>query len=403
MVKLPIYLDNNSTTPVDPRVFEAMRPYFTDIYGNAASRSHEFGWIAEAAVENARKQIAKLISSEPKEIIFTSGATESINLAIKGAAEAYGFKGRKIITSPIEHKAVIDTCKALERKGFVIDFVKVSKYGSIELDDLKNKIDKDTILVSIISANNEIGTIQPIKEIGSICREKGVLLHIDAAQALGKVEINVNEMNIGLMSISAHKLYGPKGTGALYVRSKNPSVKLVPQIDGGGHERGFRSGTLNVPGIVGFGKACEISYNEMKSESQRLSALRDRLYAGLLSRLDGVHLNGHPEQRLAGNLNVSFEYADAEALMMSMKEIAVSSGSACSSAEAAPSHVLKAIEVGDDLLHCSIRFGLGRFNTEEEIDYTIDKVAEKVTELRNMSPAYLMSRGKNKLKQEQAL
>jgi cysteine desulfurase len=401
MVKLPIYLDNNSTTPVDPRVFKAMRPYFTDIYGNAASKSHEFGWLAEAAVEKARKQIARLISSEPKEIIFTSGATESINLSIKGAAEVYSSKGNKIIITPIEHKAVLDTCKALEKKGFVVEFVKVDKYGLIDLEDLRNKIDKDTILVSIISANNEIGTIQPVQKIGLICREKGVLLHIDAAQALGKLDINVNDMNISLMSISAHKIYAPKGTGALFIRSKNPPVRLVQQIDGGGHERGFRSGTLNVPGIVGFGKACEISCEEMGNEFHRLTALRQRLYEGLCSRLDGVHLNGHPELRLAGNLNLSFEYADAEALMMSMKEIAVSSGSACSSAEASPSHVLKAIGVSDDLLHSSIRFGLGRFNTEEEIDYTIDKVAEKVIELRSISPAYRMRA--DKLKQEQAL
>jgi cysteine desulfurase len=403
MVKLPVYLDNHSTTPVDPRVFEAIKPYFTGIYGNAASKSHEFGWLAEAAVENARKQIAELISSEPKEIIFTSGATESINLAVKGAAEAYGVKGKKIITSPIEHKAVLDTCNVLARKGFVVEYVKIDKYGLIDLEDLKNKIDDDTILVSVISANNEIGTIQPVTEIGSICCEKGILLHVDAAQALGKMKIDVNDMNISLMSMSAHKIYGPKGTGALYVRSKNPSVRLVPQIDGGGHERGFRSGTLNVPGIVGFGKACEISLNEMEDESQRVSALRDKLCEGLFSRLEGVYLNGHPESRLAGNLNVSFEYADAEALMMSMKEIAVSSGSACSSAEAAPSHVLKAIGVSDELLHCSIRFGLGRFNTEEEIDFTVNKVVEKVTRLRNISPAYQMGRKMNKLKQKQAL
>lgn len=388
MVKLPIYLDNQSTTPVDKRVFDAMQPYFTEIFGNAASKSHEFGWKAEAAVENARAKIAKLVSAEPNEIIFTSGATESINLAIKGAAEAYRAKGKKIITAAIEHKAVLDTCKSLERKGFVIKYVSVDEYGMIDVNMLKEMIDSETILVSIMTANNEIGTIEPIEEIGNICREKGVLLHSDAAQALGKIEIDVNKMNIDLMSLSAHKLYGPKGIGALYIRTKNPRVKLVPQIDGGGHERGFRSGTLNVQGIVGFGKACEMAASEMDTESVRVKRLRDKLYEGIISQLNNVKLNGHPENRLDGNLNLSFEFVNADALMMSMKEIAVSSGSACTSAEASLSHVLKAIGLRDDLIKCSIRFGIGRFNTKEEIDYTINKVTEKVSELRSLSPAY---------------
>ncbi len=391
MVKLPIYLDNNSTTPLDPRVLEAMMPYFTDIFGNAASNSHEFGWKAGAAVESSRAKIAKLISSEPKEIIFTSGATESVNLALKGASEAYRSKGNRIISSPTEHKAVLDTCKTLQKRGFVVEYLKVDKYGLIDLNELADSLDDKTILVSIMFANNEIGTIQPINEIGKLCREKRVLFHTDAAQALGKIEINVNEMNIDLMSISAHKLYGPKGIGALYVRSKNPAVKPVSQIDGGGHERGFRSGTLNVPAIAGFGKACEIALKEMKEEALRLNKLRTKLHDGIREGLEGVQLNGHPEKRLAGNLNLSFEHVNSDALMMAMKEIAVSSGSACSSAEVEPSHVLNAIGASDDVLHSSIRFGIGRFNTEEEIEYAIAKVIEKVTELRNISPAYKMS------------
>lgn len=402
MVKLPVYLDNHSTTPVDERVFDAIKPYFTENFGNAASKSHEFGWKAEAAVEYARAKIAALVSAEPKEIIFTSGATESVNLALKGAAEAYKDKGRKIITAAIEHKAVLDTCKSLERKGFLINYVPVDEYGLVNVEALKDMIDGETIIVSLMAANNEIGTIEPIEEIGKICKEKGVLFHTDAAQALGKIENDVNKMNIDLMSLSAHKLYGPKGMGALYIRSKNPRVKVIPQIDGGGHERGFRSGTLNVPGIAGFGKACEIAASEMESEAIRTKALRDKLYEGIISQVDGVKLNGHPDKRLAGNLNLSFEYVDADSLMMSMKEIAVSSGSACSSAEASPSHVLKAIGVKDDLVKCSIRFGIGRFNTEEEIDYTIKKVTEKVKELRKLSPAYRLAKSdKNKRIKEQ--
>ncbi len=399
MVKLPIYLDNNSTTPLDTRVLEAMMPYFTDIFGNAASKSHEFGWKAEAAVESSRTKIAKLISSEPKEIIFTSGATESVNLALKGAAEAYRSKGNKIITSQTEHKAVLDTCKTLQKRRYVVEYLKVDKFGMIDLNEISDSIDENTIMVSIMFANNEIGTVQPVNEIGKLCREKGVLFHTDAAQALGKIEINVNEMNIDLMSLSAHKLYGPKGIGALYVRSKNPTVKLISQIDGGGHERGFRSGTLNVPAIAGFGKACEIASKEMKEEALRLNKLRTKLHDGIIGGLKGVQLNGHPEKRLAGNLNLSFEHVNADALMMAMKELAVSSGSACSSAEVEPSHVLKAIGANDEILHSSIRFGIGRFNTEEEIEYAAAKVIGKVTELRT----YKMSKNhaENKITGEQ--
>jgi cysteine desulfurase len=396
MVKFPIYLDNNSTTPLDPRVFEAMMPYFTDIFGNAASISHEFGWKAEAAVENSRAKIAKLISAAPKEIIFTSGATESINLALKGVAEAYKAKGNKIITVPTEHKAVLDTCKSLERRGFKIEFLNVDEFGLIDIDELCSKIDGSTILVSIMFANNEIGVIQPIKAIGKLCSEKGVLFHSDAAQALGKVKIDAEEMNIDLMSLSAHKLYGPKGIGALYIKTNNPGVKLIPQIDGGGHERGFRSGTLNVPAIVGFGRACEIASAEMESGTKKLRRLSKKLLEGLNSKLDGVHLNGHSEKRLPGNLNLSYEYVNADSLMMAMKAVAVSTGSACTSAEVEPSYVLKAIGVKKGLLNNSVRYGIGRFNSEEEIDYVINKTAEKVIELRKISPAYKLSGKINK-------
>ncbi len=385
MVELPIYLDNNSTTPLDPRVVSAMMPYFTDIYGNAASKSHEFGWKAEAAVDISRSKISNLISANTKEIIFTSGATESVNLAHKGAAEAYRARGNKIITAPTEHKAVLDTCKSLAKRGFEVVLLKVDKYGLIDLNELEERIDNNTILVSIMFANNEIGTIQPIKGIGRLCRERGVLFHTDAAQALGKIKIDVDDLNIDLMSLSAHKLYGPKGIGALYIRSKNPKVKPVPQIDGGGHERGFRSGTLNVPGIVGFSKACEIASAEMESESVKTKNLAERLFNKLNSRLDGIYLNGHPEKRLPGNLNISFHHVSADALMMSMKEIAVSSGSACTSAEAGPSHVLRAIGIAKELLDGSVRFGIGRFNTMDEIDYAAEIVVEKVTELRKHS------------------
>jgi cysteine desulfurase len=383
-----MYLDNHSTTPVDPRVLEEMTPYFTKIFGNAASKSHEFGWKAEQAVERARTQIAHLIGAEPHEIIFTSGATESDNLAIKGTAEYYRSKGKHIITSPTEHNAVLDTCKTLQRNGFEIQLLNVDKYGLIDIDELRSAITEKTILVSIMTANNEIGTIQPINEIGMICKERDVLFHTDAVQAAGKIPLNVNEMNVDLMSLSAHKMYGPKGIGALYIRSRRPAVKLVSQIDGGGHERGFRSGTLNVPAIVGFGKATEIAVNEMKSESETLRNLRDKLYNGIISNLEHVQLNGHPEKRLPNNLNIAIEYVNADALMMSMKEIAISSGSACTSASVEPSHVLKAIGLSDEMVKCSVRFGLGRFNTKEEIDYTIRRVTESINEIRKMSPAY---------------
>jgi cysteine desulfurase len=383
-----MYLDNHSTTPVDPRVLEEMTPYFTKIFGNAASKSHEFGWKAEQAVERARTQIAHLIGAEPHEIIFTSGATESDNLAIKGTAEYYRSKGKHIITSPTEHNAVLDTCKTLQRNGFEIQLLKVDKYGLIDIDELRSAITEKTILVSIMTANNEIGTIQPVNEIGMICKERGVLFHTDAVQAAGKIALNVHEMNVDMMSLSAHKMYGPKGIGVLYIRSKKPAVKLVPQIDGGEHERGFRSGTLNVPAIVGFGKAAEIAANEMKSESETLRNLRDKLYNGIISNLEHIRLNGHPEKRLPNNLNIAIEYVNADALMMSMKEIAISSGSACTSASVEPSHVLKAIGLSDEMVKCSVRFGLGRFNTKEEIDYTIRRVTESINEIRKMSPAY---------------
>lgn len=398
MVKLPIYLDNSSTTALDPRVLKFMMPYFTDIYGNAASKSHEFGWKAEAGVEISRAKISDLISAAPKELIFTSGATESINLALKATAEAYNTKGKKIITVPTEHRAVLDTCLSLEKRGYIIEYLKVDKFGLIDLEELERMIDAGTILVSIMFANNEIGTIQPVKEIGSLCRKKGVLFHTDAAQALGKVNINVNEMNIDLMSLSAHKLYGPKGIGALYIRAKNPNVKLRAQIHGGGHERGFRSGTLNVPAIVGFGYACEIASAEMENESGIIKKLRDELLNGLKSKLEGVFLNGHQEKRLPGNLNLSFEYVNADSLMMAMKEIALSSGSACTSAELEPSYVLKAIGVKNELLNNSLRFSIGRFNTKEEIDYVINKTAEKVVELRRISTAYKLNMNNEELK-----
>ena len=387
MLIKPVYLDNHSTTRVDPLVFEAMKPFFTEIYGNAASKSHEFGWQAEAAVESSRNKIASLTGAQKNEIIFTSGATESINLALKGIVHSSKRKGSKIITSPAEHKASIDVCKSLSRMGIEIVFLKVDKYGIIDIDDLRNKLDEKTILVNVMLANNEIGSINPVKEIGELCKSKGVLFHSDCTQAVGKIPVNVMEMNIDLMSFSAHKFYGPKGIGALYIRSKNPKVYLDEQINGGGHERGFRSGTLNVPGIVGFAKALELSMNNMDEESQRTKSLRDKLYNGLKERIERIHLNGHPDlsiqgKRLYNNLNIAFEGVNADTLMMSMKDIAVSSGSACSSASPEPSHVLKAIGLPDDLVKSSIRFGLGRFNTEEEIDYVIERFAETVKKLR---------------------
>ncbi len=389
-VKLPIYMDNHATTPLDPRVLDAMMPYFTTVFGNAASRNHSFGWEAEKAVEHAREQIAKLIGATAKEIIFTSGATESNNLAIKGIGEMYRERGNHIITQVTEHKAVLDTCKRMEKAGFRVTYLPVKADGLIDLEDLKRAIDDKTILVTIMFANNEIGVIQPVAEIGKICREKGVIFHTDAVQAVGKVPVDVNAMNIDVLSLSGHKIYGPKGVGALYVRRRNPRVQISEQINGGGHERGMRSGTLNVPGIVGLGKACEIAGQEMQSEAKRLSALRDKLKKKLESNLDYIHVNGSMEHRLPGNLNMSFVYVEGESLLMGINDVAVSSGSACTSATLEPSYVLKALGLGDDVAHSSIRFGLGRFNTEAEVDYVADKLIDIVQKLREFSPLYEM-------------
>src|SRR3954470_1722876 len=391
-VKLPIYMDNHATTPMDPRVLEEMLPYFVERFGNAASRNHEFGWAGEEGVETARERIAKLVGATTKEIIFTSGATESDNLAIKGAAEMYREKGNHIITAVTEHKAVLDTCKRLEKYGFRVTYLPVQKDGLVDLGDLKRAMDDKTILVTIMSANNEIGVVQPLAEIGKLCHERGVIFHTDAVQAIGKIPIDVNKMNIDLMSISAHKMYGPKGVGALYVRRKNPRVQISAIIDGGGHERGMRSGTLNVPGIVGLGKACAIASEEMAKEACTLAGLRNRLRDRIMGRLDETYINGSMEHRLPGNLNISFAYVEGESLLMGINDIAVSSGSACTSATLEPSYVLKALGAGDDLAHSSIRFGLGRFNTEEEVDYVVDKLTQVVTKLRELSPLYEMAK-----------
>jgi len=391
-IKLPIYMDNHATTPMDPRVLEAMLPYFMEKFGNAASRNHPFGWVAEEAVEQAREQIAKLVGATTKEIIFTSGATESDNLAIKGVAEMYREKGNHIITAVTEHKAVLDTCKRLEKYGYRVTYLPVQKDGLVDLEDLKRAIDDKTILVTIMAANNEIGVLQPWAEIGKLCRERGVLFHTDATQAVGKVPVDVNKQNIDLMSISAHKMYGPKGVGALYVRRKNPRVQISAIIDGGGHERGMRSGTLNVPSIVGLGKACELAREEMAQETARLSGLRDRLKDRIMGRLDEVYINGSMEHRLPANLNISFAYVEGESLLMGINDVAVSSGSACTSATLEPSYVLKALGTGDDLAHSSIRFGIGRFNTEAEVDYVADRVCETVERLRELSPLYEMAK-----------
>ncbi|HEX9760478.1 MAG TPA: IscS subfamily cysteine desulfurase [Candidatus Acidoferrales bacterium] len=391
-IKLPIYMDNHATTPVDPRVVETMLPYFNERFGNAASRNHSFGWTAEQGVENARAQIAKLVGASPKEIIFTSGATESNNLAIKGVAEMYREKGNHIITQATEHKAVLDSCKRLEKYGYQVTYLPVQKDGRIDLDDLRRAITPKTILISIMYANNEIGVIQPVAEIGKIAKEHGVFFHTDGVQAAGKVSVDVQRDGIDLMALTAHKIYGPKGVGALYVRRKNPRVQLAALIDGGGHERGMRSGTLNVPGIVGFGKACELCMNEMADEAAKLSKLRDRLRKGLEAKLDEVYINGSWEHRLPHNLNMSFAYVEGESLLMGIHDIAVSSGSACTSATLEPSYVLKALGVGEDLAHTSIRFGIGRFNTAEEIDYTVDRLVETVNRLRELSPLYEMAK-----------
>jgi len=398
-IKLPIYMDNHATTPMDPRVLEEMLPYFMEKFGNAASRNHSFGWAAEEAVEDARDRIAKLIGASAKEIIFTSGATESDNLAIKGVAEMYREKGNHIITVVTEHKAVLDTCKRLEKHGYRVTYLPVQKDGLIDLDDLKRSMDDQTILVTIMAANNEIGVLQPIEEIGKMCRERGVIFHSDATQAVGKVPIDVNKQNIDVMSISAHKMYGPKGVGALYVRRKNPRVQVSAIIDGGGHERGMRSGTLNVPGIVGLGKACAIASEEMPQESCRLAGLRNRLRDGIMNHLDEVYINGSTEHRLPGNLNISFAYVEGESLLMGINDIAVSSGSACTSATLEPSYVLKALGTGDELAHSSIRFGLGRFNTEAEVDYVAARIVETVRRLRELSPLYEMAKEGIDLKQ----
>jgi cysteine desulfurase len=388
-VQIPIYMDNHATTPVDPRVLEAMLPYFTEKFGKSASRNHAFGWESEAAVDQAREQIARLIqASSPREIVFTSGATESDNLALKGVAEAYRDRGQHIISCVAEHKAVLDSCKFLEKQGYQVTYLPVQTDGLVNLEQLRAAIRKGTILISIMAANNEIGTLQPVKEIGKLAHEMGILFHTDATQAVGKVPVNVEEMGIDLLSLSAHKLYGPKGIGALYVRGARPRVKLRPLIDGGGHERGMRSGTLNVPGIVGLGKACEIAEKEMATETEKLISLRERLKSKILEQLDEVYINGHSTQRLAGNMNMSFAYVEGESLLMGLKEIAVSTGSACTSASLEPSYVLRAIGVADELAHTAIRFGLGRFNTEEEVDYTVRRVVEEVRRLRNLSPLY---------------
>jgi cysteine desulfurase len=391
-VKLPIYMDNHATTPLDPRVLEAMLPYFTEKFGNAASRNHSFGWAGEEAVENARQQVASLINATAKEIIFTSGATESDNLMIKGVAEMYREKGNHIITQAIEHKAVLDTCKNLEKHGFEVTYLPVQKDGRVDPEDVRQAIKPATILICIMYANNEIGSINPIAEIGKIAKERGIIFAVDGVQAVGKIPVDVQKDNVDLLAISAHKFYGPKGVGALYVRRRNPRVQLSAIIDGGGHERGMRSGTLNVPGIVGLGKACELCQQEMATESVRLRGLRERLKAGLEAKLDEVFVNGSLEHRLPNNLNMSFAYVEGESLLMGINDVAVSSGSACTSATLEPSYVLKALGVGEDLAHTSIRFGLGRFTTEEEVDYVIGKMVQVVTKLRELSPLYEMAK-----------
>ncbi len=392
MFKLPVYMDNNSTTRTDPRVLEAMMPYFTEKFGNSASRNHAYGWETEEGVDLAREQVASIINASSKEIIFTSGATESNNLAIKGVAAMYKKKGNHILSAVTEHKAVIDTCMRLERDGCSVTFLPVDKYGIVSPQQVADAITDKTVIVSIMAANNEIGTVHPMKEIGAICKAKGVLFHTDATQTVGKIPMDVEDMGIDLLSMTAHKMYGPKGVGALYVRRKDPRVRLDAMLDGGGHERGMRSGTLNVTGIVGMGMAAEICRKELHSESERLLKLRNRLHEGINSKLEDAYLNGHPIHRLPGNLNISFAFVEGEGLMMGIKDVAVSSGSACTSASLEPSYVLKALGLGDELAHSSIRFGLGRFNTEEEVDFVINDVVRAVNHLRDMSPLYEMHR-----------
>ncbi len=386
-MKLPVYFDNHATTPVDPGVVDAMLPFFTERFGNSASK-HAFGWEAEAAVHDARKNVGSLIGAAPREIIFTSGATESDNLAIKGVAEIYRDRGDHIITCAAEHKAVLDCCKFLERHGYRVTYLPVDSHGSVDLNRLRAAIDEKTLLISIMAANNEVGTVQPLEEIGRIAEEHGILFHTDATQAVGKMAIDVAACRIHLLSMTAHKLHGPKGIGALYVSARKPAVRLSPTIHGGGHEGGMRSGTLNVPGIVGFGKACAIAREQMATELPHITRLRDRLEASLFARLDELQLNGHPTNRLCGNLNVAFGYVEGESLIMGLNDVAVSSGSTCTSAALEPSHVLKAMGIREDLAHGSIRFGLGRFNTEEEVDYVVRRVEEEVTRLRGLSPLY---------------
>lgn len=395
MLKLPIYMDHHATTPVDPRVLEAMLPCFKEHFGNAASRNHPFGWQAEKLVEKARAQVARLIHADPKEIVFTSGATESDNLALKGVAGMYREKGNHLVTQVTEHKAVLDTAKYLEKQGLKVTYLPIDRQGLVDPGDVARTLTEKTILVSIMAANNEIGVLQPFEEIGKITKQKGVLLHADGAQAVGKIPIDAEKMGIDLLSFTSHKMYGPKGIGALYIRRKNPRVRITPLIHGGGHERGTRSGTLNVPAIVGFGKASEIACEELSQEAERLLRLRKRLHEAITRDLDQVYLNGHPEKRLPGSLNLSFAFVEGESLLMAInQEIAVSSGSACMSATLEPSYVLKALGVGENLAHTSIRFGLGRFNTEEEVDYVAQRVVEAVKRLREMSPLYETAKGR---------
>lgn len=388
-----VYFDNHATTPVDPRVLEAMLPYFTEKFGNASSKSHSFGWEAEQGVEKARRQVAALIGAEAREIVFTSGATESNNLALKGVAEKYATQGDHIITVLTEHKAVLDPCKALEKHGFHVTYLPVDREGLLDPDDVRRAITARTILISIMYANNEIGVLQPVAEIGRIAREHGILFHTDATQAVGKIPVDVNADLVDLVSLSAHKMYGPKGVGALYVRRRDRRVDLAAQMEGGGHERGLRSGTLNVPGIVGLGEACAICQREMPEEAERLRKLRDRLKALLESELDDVYVNGSMERRLPNNLNMSFLYVEADALLVALKDIALSTGSACTSAIPEPSHVLRALNLPEGRAQSAVRFGLGRFNTDEEVDYVAGRVIEAVTKLRQLSPAYDLFKG----------
>lgn len=390
-MRLPIYLDYQATTPVDPRVLEAMLPYFNQEFGNAASRNHAFGWSAEKAVNEARATIAGVIGASEKEIVFTSGSTEAINLAMKGAAEMYGKKGRHIITDLTEHKAVLDTAKHLEKEGFEVTYLRPDKTGRVTVESVRDAMRDDTILVTVMWANNEVGTVNPIREIGALCRERGALFFTDATQAVGKIPVDVEADNIDMLCLSAHKIYGPKGVGAIYVRRRKPRVRLVAQIDGGGHERGMRSGTLNVPGIVGLAEACRLCGEELEAEMERATRLRDRLEEKI-GALEFVHFNGNREHRLPGCLNLSFPYVEGESLLMGINDIAVSSGSACTSASLEPSHVLRAMDVGDDLAHSSIRFGIGRFTTEEEVDYAAAKVVDAATRLLELSPLYEMAK-----------